>query len=61
TKINGVGPVFDQRLKEAGILTFADLAVRTPAEIAEIIKWSQSRVERSEIIEQARRLAMGDI
>ncbi len=61
TKINGVGPVFDQRLKEAGILTFADLAVRTPAEIAEIIKWSQARVERSEIIEQARRLAMGDI
>lgn len=58
TKINGIGPVFDQRLKEAGILTFADLAARTPAEIAEIVKWSVARVERAEIVEQAQRLAM---
>lgn len=61
TKINGIGPVFDQRLKEAGIMTFAELAARTPAEIAEIIKWSQARVERAEIVEQARRLAMGNV
>jgi predicted flap endonuclease-1-like 5' DNA nuclease len=59
TKISGVGPVFDQRLKAAGILTYADLAARTPTEIAEIIQWSQARVERSEILEQARRLALG--
>lgn len=57
TMINGIGPIFDQRLKAAGILTYADLAARTPAEIAEIIRWSQARVERSEIIEQARRLS----
>jgi predicted flap endonuclease-1-like 5' DNA nuclease/cytoskeletal protein CcmA (bactofilin family) len=57
TKINGIGPVFDQRLKEAGILTFADLAARTPAEIAEIVKWSPARIERAEIIEQARALS----
>ena len=60
TQIAGIGPVFDQRLKDAGIHTFADLASRTPAEIAEIIKWSPERVERSEIIAQARRLAQGD-
>lgn len=60
TQIAGIGPVFDQRLKDAGIRTFADLAARTPAEIAEIIKWSPERVERSEIIAQARRLAQGD-
>ena len=60
TTIAGIGPVFDQRLKDAGIRTFADLAARTPAEIAEIIKWSPERVERSEIIAQARRLAQGD-
>jgi predicted flap endonuclease-1-like 5' DNA nuclease/cytoskeletal protein CcmA (bactofilin family) len=57
TQINGIGPVFDQRLKAAGVTTFAELAARTPAEIAEIIQWSQARVERSEIIEQARKLA----
>ena len=60
TTIAGIGPVFDQRLKDAGIRTFADLAARTPAEIAEIIKWSPERVERSEIIAQARRLVQGD-
>lgn len=57
TQISGIGPVFDERLKEAGILTFAQLANLTIAEIAEIVKWSPSRVERSEIVEQARVLA----
>lgn len=61
TRITGVGPVFDQRLKAAGILTFADLAARTPAEIAAAVQWSETRVERSQIIEQAQRLAQGDI
>jgi len=60
TTIAGIGPVFDQRLKDAGVRTFADLAARTPAEIAEIIKWSPERVERAEIIAQAQRLAQGD-
>ena len=60
TRINGIGPVFDQRLKAAGIRTFAELADRTPAEIAEIVKWPVARVERSMLIEQARQLAQAD-
>lgn len=61
TRINGIGPVFDQRLKAAGIRTFGELAARTPDEIAEIVKWPVGRVERSALIEQARQLAqMGD-
>ncbi len=61
TRITGIGPVFDQRLKEAGIRTFAELAALTPAAIAEIVKWSPTRVERAAIIEQAQKLARGDI
>ena len=60
TTLSGIGPVFDRRLKEAGIRTFADLASRTPAEIAAIIKWPSERVERSDLIAQARRRAQGD-
>lgn len=57
TRIKGVGPVFDGRLKAAGITTFAGLAA-TPAErIAEIIGWPVERVIRSEIVDQARALA----
>lgn len=61
TRINGIGPVFEQRLKAAGIRTFAELAARTPAEIAEIVKWPVARVERAAIVEQALRLAKGDV
>lgn len=57
TQINGVGPVFDRRLKEAGILTFEELARRPAEEIAEIIQWPVGRVVRTQIIEQARELA----
>ncbi len=37
TEIVGIGPVYAQRLQAAGILTFADLAAATPAQLAEII------------------------
>lgn len=60
TRINGIGPVFEQRLKAAGIRTYAELAARTSAEIAEIVKWPEARVERAAIVEQAQRLAQGD-
>jgi predicted flap endonuclease-1-like 5' DNA nuclease/cytoskeletal protein CcmA (bactofilin family) len=59
TRITGIGPVFDQRLKAAGVRTFAELATYTPGEIAAVIGWPQARVERAEIIEQARQLAQG--
>jgi len=61
TTLVGIGPVFDQRLKDAGIRTFADLAACQPAEIANIIKWPPKRVEQARIIEQARQRVQGDI
>jgi predicted flap endonuclease-1-like 5' DNA nuclease len=36
--INGIGPVFERRLKNAGILTFAQLAETPNARILEIVK-----------------------
>lgn len=57
TRINGIGPVFDRRLKEAGIYTFEELAQRSAEEIAKIIQWPVGRVVRTQIIEQARELA----
>jgi predicted flap endonuclease-1-like 5' DNA nuclease len=57
TRINGIGIVFDQRLKAAGIVTFAQLARCTPAEIAKIVLWPEGRIRSSAIIEQAQALA----
>jgi predicted flap endonuclease-1-like 5' DNA nuclease len=57
TELKGVGPVLDGRLKDAGIRTFGRLAALTPADVAEIVGWSEERVARSEIIEQAQAAA----
>ena len=57
TRINGVGQVFDARLKVAGVRTFAQLAALTPEAIADIIGWPVERVLRTELIEQAAVLA----
>lgn len=57
TRINGIGPVFDRRLKEAGIFTFEELAQRSAEEIARIIRWPVRRVVHTRIIEQAKELA----
>jgi hypothetical protein len=57
TRIKGIGPAFDQRLKDAGVLTFADLATQTPEHISGILGWSKERVVKDELIEQARQLA----
>lgn len=51
--INGIGAVFEQRLKAAGVSTFAALAALPPERIAEIIGWPVERVVRTRIIEQA--------
>lgn len=58
-EIKGIGPVFANRLKEAGVRTFAQLAAMTPAQVAEIIGWPEERVLRSEVIEQAQALSAG--
>lgn len=55
--INGIGPVFAQRLNEAGINTFADLAAQTPERVKEIISpknWQA--VDPEGWISQARQL-----
>ncbi len=54
TRIKGIGPVFDQRLKNAGIRTFGELAITSPERIAEIIGWPVDRVLRSDLPGQAR-------
>lgn len=59
TRIKGIGPIFERRLKSAGIRTFGELAATSPESIAEIIGWPVERVLRSEIREQAQRLAQG--
>lgn len=53
-RIKGIGPVFEQRLKNAGIRTFGELAITPPERIAEIIGWPVERVLRSDINGQAR-------
>jgi predicted flap endonuclease-1-like 5' DNA nuclease len=57
TRIVGIGPTFNQRLQVAGIRTYAELASKTPEEIAAAIGWSKERVARDQIVEQARKLA----
>ncbi len=60
TRLKGIGPAFDQRLKEAGITSFAALAALTPEEISAIIGWPPERVVRDELREQAAALSEED-
>lgn len=55
--IKGIGPVFEQRLKNAGIRTFGELAITPPERIAEIIGWPIERVLRNDLTGQARYFA----
>lgn len=56
--INGIGPVYEQRLLNAGVTSFAQLAAMAPAEIRAIIKpeaWQNVEIEAW--IAEARTLA----
>jgi hypothetical protein len=55
--IRGIGRETARRLQEAGVRTFADLAGRSPGEIAGKARVQVSRVEREDWIAQARALA----
>jgi hypothetical protein len=59
--IAGIGPALERRLHEAGILTYQDLAERTPEEIATILAHvtgvSAGRIASQDWIGQARQLA----
>ena len=58
-RIKGIGPVFEARLNQAGIWTFADLAELTPEQIREIVSSGRAKnmIEPEEWIAQARQLA----
>lgn len=46
--INGIGPVYEQRLFEAGIYTFAQLAAQSPARLRELVgakSWQETETE----------------
>lgn len=55
TEVKGIGPVYQHRLAEIGIFTFADLAGGDAPSIAEKIDVSEGQVQ--EWIEQASQLA----
>jgi hypothetical protein len=59
--INGIGPAVEKRLNGVGILTFAQLAALSPADIAaavaDIAGLSAERIVKQDWIGQARRLA----
>src|SRR5215472_18977173 len=55
-KIDGVGPRFEQRLWDAGIFTYKDLARRTPEEIAAVLA-PMAGISPERIASQARELA----
>ena len=61
-KLSGVGPVLEQKLIDAGVTSFAQIAAWTEADIAEFDeKLSfKGRIEREGWIEQAKELAKGE-
>jgi len=56
-KIAGIGPVVAQRLRDAGILTYEDLARRAPKEIAAVAGKSAESIASQNWIGQARELS----
>ncbi len=57
-QIKGIGPVFAQRLNQAGVLTLADLAELTPERVREIVSpgKAESIINPQDWITQARQL-----
>jgi predicted flap endonuclease-1-like 5' DNA nuclease len=57
TRLAGIGLVFSERLQDAGITTFSQLAALDEEQIAEALGWSASRVARERLRERAEELA----
>ena len=57
TKIDGIGPTYSQRLKNAGITTFAALAQKTPDELRSAAKAPGKSADTEYWIAQARDMA----
>jgi predicted flap endonuclease-1-like 5' DNA nuclease len=60
TVIIDIGPVFNQKLHDAGITSFKALARLTPAEIADKTGISAERIEYGQWVEQAQKLLTGE-
>ncbi len=54
TIINGIGPTFAQRLRDAGLNTFADLAHSTPEHLREVAKVAEWQGDPADWITQAK-------
>lgn len=58
TKINGIGPVFEHRLFNAGIHTFAHLSAQSPQRLREIVRPNKRQpIHPEQWIAEAARLA----
>ena len=57
TRIVGIGSVFSERLQEAGITTFSQLAALDAQQLAQTLGCPASRVQRERLREQAQELA----
>lgn len=61
-QISGIGPAIERRLHQAGVLTYAQLAATSPADLSEIVSdlagMSAERIQQQEWIHQARSLAV---
>ena len=58
-RLEGIGPTYARRLREAGVTSFAQLADMDVERLAAALGWSTPRVERSRLREQAAELAAG--
>ena len=57
TRIVGIGPTYAERLRDAGIATFAQMAALEAEEIATVLGCPAARVDRERLREQAMELA----
>ncbi|MCA9932521.1 MAG: hypothetical protein H6662_18290 [Ardenticatenaceae bacterium] len=53
TLINGIGPTFARRLQEAGVTTYAKLAILTPEYLKEVTKAADWQADPANWIVQA--------
>ena len=58
--IRGIGEATAQKLHAAGIWSFAQLAALPMAEFEQITEFSEGRIQRDKLIEQAEALAKGE-
>jgi predicted flap endonuclease-1-like 5' DNA nuclease len=54
--VSDIGPVFNQKLHEAGINSFRDFVILTPAEVAAKTGIPVERIERGKWLEQVQKL-----